>query len=57
MLQRTFPPSVAPVTLTPTMMPTKDNGSSNSSVIVISVVVVLAGLGVFYRRRTSHREE
>jgi hypothetical protein len=63
MLERTFPPSVAPVTLTPTMMPTKDDDSSKLNVIVISAVVVFAGLAalvglfVFYRRRTRRREE
>jgi hypothetical protein len=61
-LETTFPPSLAPVTLSPTMI-TDDNGSTNTSLIVIIVVVVLAGVAilaglfVFYRRRTRPREE
>jgi hypothetical protein len=60
-VETTFPPSLAPVTSSPTMVVTTD--SSNTSLIVIIVVVVLAGVAIlaglfiFYRRRTRPREE
>jgi hypothetical protein len=62
-VETTFPPSLAPVTSSPTMMVTAEDGGSNTSLIVIIVVVVLAGaailfgLFIFYRRRTKAREE
>jgi hypothetical protein len=58
-VETTFSPSLAPVTSTPA----KATDGSNTSLIVIIVVVVLAGVAilaglfVFYRRRTKPREE